>query len=229
MRVLFFLLLPLFSLSQIERPPGQRYVLVHPPAPVIPKDTARFNFSRTTKTVSNWVNFLGHVGPVNGSVKTVTMNNITITTISTANWGNTSGNTSYDGFGTQSGVFFTAGNGTNNAVMYNQLTNSSSYSSGTPQFEISGLKLGSTYTIKATGAVNSGSSAGRTTAIRWQGAGAISAPFTYNPGGSGAINTSDGATITGVTSDGAGKILLWMNPNTGSTPGVLCAITIEEN
>lgn len=228
LNIITLLIISLSGFSQIERPSGQLYVLVHPPAHVVPKDTIRINFSRTAKPLDDHVNFFGHVGPANGSVKTVTMNNISVTSAPTSNWGNLSGNTAYDGFGTTAGVWFTAGNGTENAIMRNQVVNNNTYNSGAHQFVVSGLKPSSTYTVSATGSVNSGSSAGRTTGMRWQGSGAISSEFTYNPGGTTGANTSSGTTFT-ITPDSSGEIKLWMYAGAGSPPGVLCAITIEEN
>src|SRR5450631_1217437 len=69
--------------------------------------TASFNFSAATQTVSGWVNIAGD--PSTG-VRSATSNGYTVSSVATANWVPISGvGSAYDGLGAKGGTFFPSG------------------------------------------------------------------------------------------------------------------------
>src|SRR6478609_964214 len=164
------------------------------------KDTAKFFFTATSKTCSDWVNIFGTSGPT-GAVKTGSMNSISISTVATANWTNISGSNVNDNAGVTNGTFFTDCSGTENAVMRGYVFNNAAYDHTKVQIKISGLTPGSTYKILATGST---SVASRNLVMRAEGS-SLSSEFTVTT----TANTANGITITGVAPNGSNEIDLF--------------------
>jgi len=181
--------------------------------------SASFNFSQGSQSVSGWTNVAGDPSV---AVRNVTApSGITISSVSTTNWVPFS-NCSYDGGGQPGGTFFPA------AVMANHWFNYDvrlgNYNAMVPQLIIGGLNIDSVYTLKMTGSFSLGIPANFSLdPISYTVTGAIVYGYVNINGN---FNTSEGATFQNIAPDSNGHIKIYVNTLDGSNVASICGIQI---
>ncbi|HXB93489.1 MAG TPA: hypothetical protein VNU72_14420, partial [Puia sp.] len=181
--------------------------------------SASFNFSQGSQSVSGWTNVAGDPSV---AVRNVTApSGITISSVSTTNWVPFS-NCSYDGGGQPGGTFFPA------AVMANHWFNYDvrlgNYNAMVPQLIIGGLNIDSVYTLKMTGSFSLGIPANFSLdPISYTVTGAIVYGYVNINGN---FNTSEGATFQNIAPDSNGHIKVYVNTLDGSNVASICGIQI---
>ncbi len=165
--------------------------------------TASFNFSRASQSVSGWVNV---VGDPSVAVRSATdgTTGISVSSIATINWAPfTDGTCAYDGGGETGGTFFPAAVMMNHWYQYGPAL--ADYNAGTPQLKISGLAVDSFYRIKMASSFN-GSFNLNPTRYTLTGAriyGYVDVNNNYN--------TANGATFNNVQPDSTGHVYVYVN------------------
>ncbi len=161
--------------------------------------SAKFNFSATTATVSGWTNVTGDPSV---SVVTASSSGITLSSIATANWVPFNGGSAFNAVGENTGNSYFPG-----GVLYNhwfQYGSDAEYNAAVPQLLISGLSPDSTYTIMMAG---SSTSSLNTNPVQYTAVGLTVYPSQYENNHN---NTTNFASFT-VTPDTAGKVRLYLN------------------
>lgn len=197
-----------------------------PVAPSAGKDTAFFNLNLTEQiTAANWANL---TGDPNLSVRTASINGISITTGATARW------KPYTNAGCNCSAFTDNGNASatygpaqvvkEDWFSFNAgVSNQDLYADGAWKFQVSGLKPGHTYNFTLSGSLGAGFSGfTASTEYRVQGTATVG-PTTINC----ITNTATVATIT-ITADGSGNAFVYVNAASGNDLGVVDHIKIIE-
>ena len=176
-----------------------------------------FNFSAGSHTATGWVNVAGDPST---AVRTATdpTSGISISSVATGNWVQSSGSCAADGSGAWPGTFFPymmsndwfQGNGSGrNLALYNALM---------PQLMISGLNADSTYILRMTGSNDYFSGTTQYTL-----AGAV----VYNSQSVNVFyNTGQGVTFQQIAPDSTGTIRVYVNPTSSSDLGAICGIQV---
>ena len=167
---------------------------------------ASFSFAAST-TVSGWTNLPGD--PYSGP-QTVTVNGITISSISAGNWvPNTAPSNVFDGGGSTNATYFPAAVMLNTWLQWNgNSDNLALYSAATPQLLLSGLNPDSTYILRMSGSdvFFQGSTQYTVAGASVSGSQLLN---TFN-------NTSQGVTFQGVRPDASGDIKVYVNATSTS-------------
>ena len=161
--------------------------------------SAKFNFSATTATVSGWTNVTGDPSV---AVVSASSSGITLSSIATANWVPFNGGSAFNAVGENTGnTYFPGG------VLYNhwfQYGSDAEYNAAVPQLLISGLSPDSTYTIIMAG---SSTSSLNTNPVQYTAVGLTVYPSQYENNHN---NTTNFASFN-VTPDTTGKVRLYLN------------------
>ena len=163
---------------------------------------ASFSFSGTTESVSGWTNLPGD--PHSGA-QTATVNGITVSSISPANWApNSVPSNVYNFGGAANAVYFPAAVMANTWLQWNGNSfNLALYNASLPQLLLSGLNPGSTYILRM-----SGSDVYYQGSTQYTVAGASVAGSQYLNCYN---NTSQGVTFEGVQPDASGNIRVYVS------------------
>ena len=185
--------------------------------------TANFNFSSSTQSISGWTNVKGDPGK---GVRTATASGITVSSVATGNWApDGNGNCAYDGGGTTTAGFFPAGVMGSTWYQYGT-TNASLLNVSQPQLKISGLHTGSVYSIRMSGAFDFVSSS------------LMMDPALYTVMGAGSYGTqqvngnqdvSGGAVFNNVVPDSTGTIRIYINTGNGSNVACIAGLQVLPN
>ena len=175
---------------------------------------ARFNFNESAQSVPGWTDVSGNP---HTAVRSATSNGITVSSLSTSEWGAFSSITAHNTNGEAGGTYFNA------TVMQSFWVNYSFSwaSSADNNLRISGLTPGGTYTIYLSGSWNTavaGSLDGSPTCVRVNNGSCN----TYNAND----NTSSGLALVSITANGSGQIDLWIGQTTGSNGGFISGLEI---
>jgi len=175
-------------------------------APAITQ-SASFNFSNSSQSLSGWANMAGQPGQ---GVISASGGGITLSSVSASNWAPYSGATSFDGGGVNAaGYFNNAAVTVNNWHQYGDPA--ALFSASKPQLQATGLSTGALYTVKMSGSNNFNLNANPT---RYTVIGASTyGPIDVNLNG----QASNGAAFTGVQPDGSGAIRIYVNTVAGTS------------
>ena len=174
---------------------------------VLHGQSAQFNFSLGSQSVSGWTNVAGD--PSAGIITATSPSGIMVSSIATQNWVPYGSGSAFDGVGESGGGFFPG------AVMANhwyQYGSTAEYNAAKPQLLISGLSPDSSYTIAMAG---SSTSALNSNPVQYTVTGYNVYPSQYENNHN---NTANGATFYNVVPDTAGHV--WVYVNTQPTTDV---------
>lgn len=175
---------------------------------------ARFNFNETAQSVSGWTDVSGNP---HTAIRTATgTNGVSVSSLSTAQWGAFSSITAHNTNGEPGGTYF------NSTVMQSFWLNYSfSWASSTDNnLRVSGLTSGQLYSFKISGSWNTavtGSLDGSPTCIRVNNGSCQT--FDAND------NTANGIIVTG-TADGSGNVDFYIGFTTGSNGGFISGMEV---